>query len=145
MNQKNSVDVVPRDVVRVFENGYAKYAQTIRSRHIQVLADEPTSIGGADTGLSPYELMSAGLGACTSMTLRMYSERKKWDVGDITVDVRHKKVKDASGNDVDEFQRELSIGGSPSDEQRAKLLEIADKCPVHRTLHRVSAVKTDIV
>ena len=97
--------------------------------------------------MSPYGFLTAGLGACTSMTIRMYARRKKWPLDHISVDVCHDKVhaQDADAHTeakVDKFIRVIHLTGDLDDEQRAKLLEIADKCPVHRTLERSSVVDT---
>lgn len=112
------------------------------------LSDEPKSMGGGDTGPDPYELITAGLGACTSMTLRMYAERKKWPLDRVTVSLSHSKVHaddcvDCGPKDkIDLFTREIKIEGNLDDAQRQRLLEIADKCPVHRTLEAESKVVT---
>jgi len=116
----------------------------------QFVADEPTKVGGTDVGPSPYELLSAALASCTTMTLKMYATHKKWPMDSATATVWHEKIHAAdcedcaSGGDakVDVFERELKIEGDLSDEQRARLVEIADKCPVHRTLHGEVKVRT---
>ncbi|MGR3364962.1 MAG: OsmC family protein, partial [Maritimibacter harenae] len=116
-----------------------------------LLADEPADFGGTDRGLSPYGFLSAGLGACTSMTMRMYARRKGWPVTDIQVDVSHAKVhaKDAeegsASQKVDTFRREIRLSGDLTDEQRDRLIEIADKCPVHKTLHQGNRIITETV
>jgi putative redox protein len=124
-------------------------------RH-RLLADEPESIGGFDAGPSPYDFLGAALGACTSMTLRMYADRKSVPLDRVTVAVTHGKV---HANDcaecaengalsgrsgmIDRFERVITVAGDElTDEHRAKLLEIADKCPVHRTLESASAIVT---
>jgi uncharacterized OsmC-like protein len=124
-------------------------------RH-RLLADEPESIGGFDAGPSPYDLLGAALGACTSMTLRMYADRKAVPLDRVTVAVTHGKVHAddcvecgdnalLSGRSgmIDRFDRTITVDGDDlTDEQRAKLLEIADKCPVHRTLESASSIVT---
>ena len=105
-------------------------------------ADEPTSVGGSNLGPSPYGLLSAALASCTTMTLKMYASHKKLDLESVTVTVEHEKIHASDCSDcesadgkVDVFRRSLSVEGNLTDEQRQRLLEIADKCPVHRTLH----------
>ena len=109
----------------------------------RLVADEPLSVGGTNSGPTPYDYLAAALGACTSMTLRMYADRKKWPLETVTVKVRHQKVhaedskSDAEGGKarkLDHFERVIALNGSLDDEQRARLLEIANRCPVHRTL-----------
>ena len=100
--------------------------------------------------MTPYGFLSAGLGACTSMTIRMYARRKKWPLTHVAVDVCHDKVHrqdaEAEGTEkVDTWQRRIRLEGDLSDDQRARLLEIADKCPVHRTLERISHVETELI
>ena len=112
-------------------------------------ADEPKSVGGSETGPTPYGYLLAALGACTSMTLRMYADRKKLALKSVSVHLRHDKVHAAdseacetSGGKVDQITRELLLVGDLTVEQRQRLLEIADKCPVHKTLHSEVHVKT---
>ncbi len=135
--------------VTISENGQGRYAQDVTAGRHVLHADEPASVGGADTGPSPYELLAAALGACTSMTLRMYAERKGWALGRIVVKVRHARIYAADCADcetrdglVEEFVREILIAGPLDEEQRARLTEIADRCPVHRTLAAEVKVRT---
>ena len=136
--------------VLVRETGNGKFQQQVLSGAHRMLADEPMDYGGLDSGPSPYDYVSIGLGACTSMTLRMYAERKGWDVGQISVEIDHAKVhaKDCAdcgeGREgrIDRFERRINVAGELDDEAREKLLEIADKCPVHRTLEAGAAVVT---
>ncbi len=114
-----------------------------------MIADEPVSLGGTDMGPSPYDLLSAALASCTTMTLRMYAEHKGLDLSSITASVSHGKVHEKDCEDcenasakVDEFRRTLSFEGNVSDAQRERLLQIADRCPVHRTLHAEVKVRT---
>lgn len=141
----------PEGVIRITEadpNGFLNDISSGEGHHI--LADEPLAYGGTNQGLSPYGLLSAGLGACTSMTIRMYARHKNWPLEQVSVDVYHDKVhaQDADtgvGDKVDTWHRRISLKGHLSPDQRNRLLEIADKCPVHRTLERSSQVITEIV
>ncbi|MEP4249183.1 alpha/beta fold hydrolase [Tateyamaria sp.] len=140
----------PEGVVRSSEADPNGYLQDIThgTRH-HILADEPRAYGGTNQGLSPYGLLSAGLAACTSMTIRMYARRKKWPLAHVSVDVSHNKVhaQDAgtgSGDKIDEWKRRISLNGKLDDAQRARLLEIADRCPVHRSLEHSSKVVTEL-
>lgn len=114
-------------------------------------ADEPASMGGSDTGPDPYAWVAAGLGACTSITMRMYANRKQWPVDRFTVSVDHEKrhaedcVDCGPRDKIDVFTRSIEIEGDLDDEARARILEIADKCPVHRTLEKGSKVETRLV
>jgi putative redox protein len=139
----------PEGVVRVTEADREGFLQDITAgAHIHLRADEPLAYGGTNMGLSPYGLLSASLGACTSMTIRMYARRKDWPLEDVRVDVSHDKVhaQDAAHNSVgkiDIFRRVITLGGPDlNEDQRARLLEIADRCPVHRRLERTSKVET---
>ena len=110
-------------------------------------ADEPEAYGGTNKGMSPYGFLSAGLGACTSMTIRMYARRKGWPLKHVSVDISHDKVhaqdaEVATGLKIDTFRREIHLKGDLDAGQRQRLLEIADKCPVHRTLEAAARVET---
>ena len=139
---------VPEGVVRVSESDPNGFLQDVSSGpYHHILADEPRAYGGTDRGLSPYGLIAAGLGACTSMTIRMYARRKKWPLDHVHVDVTHNKVhaQQASAlneEKIDSFHRLITLTGDLDDDQRARLMEIADRCPVHRTLERRSQVTT---
>ncbi len=104
------------------------------------LADEPVEVGGLGSGPTPYDLVSAGLGACTAMTLRLYARRKGWPLARVRVCVGHARANDMSPPDA--FLRDVVIEGDLSAEQHAKLIEIAGRCPVHRTLERGARVQT---
>ena len=140
----------PEGVVRVSEADPDGFLQDINAgpRH-HTLADEPEAYGGTNRGMTPYGFLAAGLGACTSMTIRMYARRKKWPLAHVSVDVTHDKVhaQDAEAGDAkaDHFFRKIQLEGDLDDDQREKLLEIADKCPVHRTLEKNAVVKTELV
>jgi putative redox protein len=125
----------------VVRGSAAAFAQEIHMGPHRIRADEPASAGGTDTGPSPYDLLLAALGACTSMTMGMYAWRKGWPLEEITVHLRHSKIHatdcaecETKEGMLDRIERDIQLGGSLSDEQRSKLLEIANKCPVHRTL-----------
>jgi putative redox protein len=117
----------------------AGYAQTVRAGRHSLSADEPTERGGTDTGPAPYELVLAGLGACTAITLRMYAARKGWELGHVRVLTR--MFKDDSG---DRIEREIRIDAPLDDDKRAKLLEIADKTPVTKTMRAGASITTTI-
>jgi len=114
-----------------------------------LFADEPVSVGGADTGPSPYDLLSAALASCTSMTLKMYASLKKITLRSVTVAVRHDRVHaedckdcDSAAGKIDEFQRVVTLDGDLSHEQQQRLLESADRCPVHKTLSNEIKIRT---
>ena len=138
----------PEGVVRVSEADPRGFLQDVTSGpHHHALADEPASYGGTDRGMSPYGFLAAGLGACTSMTIRMYARRKGWPLDHVGVDVTHDKVhaQDAASageEKIDRFTRVIRLEGDLDAERRARLLEIADRCPVHRTLERHSRIDT---
>ncbi len=120
----------------------------IHDRH-RLRADEPTKVGGEDTGPSPYDLLSAALAACTTMTLQMYAARKGWPLEHAVAHVKHAKVHAADCEEcettsgrVDRFERTLELVGPLSEEQRVRLRGIADRCPVHRTLHAEVEIST---
>ncbi len=134
--------------VRLGEEGFTT---EIMVRQHGLVADEPESIGGNDFGPSPYELVAAGLGACTAMTVQMYARRKKWPVQEVIVNLEHYKdyaedmrQVEAPGSKIDYFERIVEFVGDLTDKQRQRLLEIANKCPVHRTLHGDIEVKTSL-
>ncbi len=142
----------PEGQVSVAETHAGKFQAEIVSGAHRFLADEPVSYGGLDTGPSPYDLLSSALGACTTMTLRMYADHKKVDLDRVAVHVRHGKVhaKDCAeceGREgrVDRFERDLVIEGEVDDETRKRLTEIADKCPVHNTLEKSSVIVTRLL
>jgi len=125
--------------------GFGKFQAEIAVRGGTILADEPAEVGGGGTGPTPYELLSAALAACTAMTLRLYADRKGWTLPPFNVAVAHSIVP-GSGDERprDHFERRIELEAPLDDERRAKLLEIADKCPVHRTLERGFTVSTVI-
>ncbi len=123
------------------------YTSEILTPFHHLLADEPESVGGQNLGPTPYDLLMASLGACTAMTLKMYANRKGWDLEEINVFLNHEKVhqkdaEDAKDGKLSKFTRYLEIKGELTEEMKEKLLEIADKCPVHKTLHEPILVET---
>lgn len=128
------------NTVIISETGNGPYAELVTAGHHVVEADEPQSSGGDDSGISPYEFLMAGLGTCTAMTLRMYATRNRWPVDKITIEVTHEKVSAADGNRVDRFERAIRLTGELTEDQRARLMAIAEKCPVSQTLQRPSLV-----
>jgi uncharacterized OsmC-like protein/fermentation-respiration switch protein FrsA (DUF1100 family) len=141
----------PRRVV-VQETRLGKFQQTITAGPHHLVADEPIAAGGQDTGPGPYDLLIAGLGACTSMTMRMYADRKALPLDRVTVTLKHSKIhaKDCEECEtregmLDQIERDISIEGALDAEQRQRLMEIADKCPVHRTLHSEIRIVTKAV
>ena len=141
----------PEGIVRTCEADANGFLQDIHSGpNHHTLADEPLAYGGTNKGMTPYGFLSAGLGACTSMTIRMYARRKGWPLDHVSVDVNHSKVhaQDAaleSKDKIDTWTRKIKLTGSLSHEQRQRLLEIADRCPVHRTLEKSSEVVTELM
>lgn len=139
----------PEGRVMVAENGRGPFGNTIRiGRHL-LLADEPVAMGGQDAGPAPYDWLLAGLGACTAMTIRMYADRKGWPLRKVTVGLGHAKVHakdcaecEAHEGKVDVIDRDITLDGPLDESQHAKLMEIADKCPVHRTLHSKIIIRT---
>ncbi len=142
----------PEGIVRSIEADPKGFLQDITSGPLHhTLADEPVTYGGSNKGMTPYQFMSAGLAACTSMTIRMYARRKRWPLDHVFVDVTHDKVHaqdcdtcEATVGKVDQFKRVVHLVGPLDNTQRQKLLEIADKCPVHRTLEGEISVLTKL-
>lgn len=141
----------PIEHVRVSETGAGRFQNAVQAGRHRLFADEPEELGGDDTGPSPYDFLAAALGTCTTMTLRIYAERKKIDLGRVSVDVSHQKVHrkdseaDATGGKpqrIDQFERVITVEGNLDEALREKVVEIANKCPVHRTLENSSRVET---
>ena len=127
--------------VKVTETREGKFTQSIVAGKHRLRADEPVEAGGTDSGPSPYDLLLAALGACTSMTIRMYADFKQIPLNRVTVELEHRKVHaqdcaecETKEGRIDRIDREISLDGPIDQAQRARLLEIANKCPVHRTL-----------
>jgi len=135
---------VPIRNVNVGESGLGTFGQIVVSgRHIMG-ADESESAGGRDTGPDPYDYLCIALGACTSMTIRLYVERKKWPLRRVSVTVTHDRVAGDGGKQVDRFSRLIVLEGDLDAEQRDRVLEIANKCPVHNTLISGSRVESEL-
>ncbi|MDX1418705.1 MAG: alpha/beta fold hydrolase [Rubricoccaceae bacterium] len=126
------------------------FRTALLARGFALVADEPSSVGGTESGPTPYDYLSAALAACTSMTLRMYADRKGWPLETVTVRVAHARVHaqdcatcETEEGHVDQLTRQVEVTGALDPEQRARLIEIADRCPVHRTLHGEVHVQTE--
>jgi putative redox protein len=114
-------------------------------------ADEPISFGGNDYGPSPYELVSAGLSACTAMTIQMYAKRKEWNLDNVQVHTSYSKSHaqdckncESDNAKLDTFKREITVSGTLNDKQKSRIMQIADKCPVHKTLHSTVQIITEL-
>ena len=146
---EEAADMTPDVMVR--ETGAGKFQNLVTVGTHHLIADEPEGVGGLDTGPSPYDLLAAALGACTTMTLRMYAERKGLPLDRVLCTVRHEKVHERDMERMmdderarpDVFTRTITLEGDLTPERRARLLEIADRCPVHRTLERGASVRTE--
>ena len=119
----------------------AGFAQEIAAGRHPLTADEPISVGGTDTGPTPYDFLLAAIGSCTSMTVAMYARRKRWPLEAVTIKLRHSRIHAADceacetkEGRLDHIDRTVELTGVLSEDQRARLLDIANKCPVHRTL-----------
>lgn len=144
-------DISTREDVVALLPADERFTTAIIAGGHRMQADEPKSFGGNDFGPSPYGFLSSGLAACTAMTLRLYADRKGWDLGDVAVHVSHSKTHaadcsdcEAGGSKIDKFVRRIEFSAQLTAEQHGRLLEIADKCPVHRTLEATSQVETTI-
>jgi len=127
----------------------AGFAQEIEIGSHELFADEPVSYGGTDTGASPYDLILAALGSCTSMTIGLYARKRSWPLEKITVSLTHSKIHAKDCDDcetkdgrIDRIEMEIHLEGALSEEQRAKLMEIAGKCPIHQTLTHEINIRT---
>jgi len=136
--------------VVVEETGRNLFQQAIAAGPHRLYADEPADFGGGDTGPGPYDLLTAALGACTAMTIRMYARQKQWPLARVRVSLEHDKIHaqdcadcETKAGKVDRIERRIRLDGELDEAQRAKLMEIADKCPVHRTLHSEIVVVTE--
>ncbi len=141
------VRAVPREIV---VHGSAKgFAQEITAANHRLVADEPQTVGGTDTGPTPYDLIAAALGACTSMTVSLYARRKQWALETVTVKLSHSRVHaadcancEAKDGLLDRLEVEVELHGNLDEEQRQRLLQIANQCPVHKTLTSKIDIRT---
>ena len=129
----------PEGVIEVSETGVGRFQQSLQLGRHHLIADEPEQVGGMDSGPGPYELLLASLGACTSMTIRLYAARKSIPLVHVSVRLSHTRqhAEDAQGEPMQALERitrAIRLEGDLSDEDRARLMQIADRCPVHRTL-----------
>ncbi|WAJ46233.1 OsmC family protein [Mycobacterium sp. Aquia_216] len=139
-NQGDHVGTSPEGTVTVTEAGSGTYTQQITAGQHRLVADEPQPVGD-DAGPTPYDLLLAALGACTSMTVRMYAERKGWPLEGVRVTLRHSRIHaqdcaecETKTGWIDHIDRHIEFAGNLDDTQRQRLLLIADRCPVHQTL-----------
>jgi putative redox protein len=139
----------PADNRIVVHTGRQGFRTDINANGHSLVADEPVSVGGTNAGPTPYDYLVTGLGACTSMTLRMYADHKQWPLEEVKVTLRHQKIYaedceecEAKDTKIDQIEREIQLIGDLDEGQRQRLLEIADKCPVHKTLHSELRVRT---
>jgi uncharacterized OsmC-like protein len=143
-------DQLTHNAPHVIARGSASgFAQEIEIGPHRLTADEPVASGGTNTGASPYDLLLAALGSCTSMTISLYARRKHWPLENVEVFLWHSKIHAADCAEcetregrIDRIEREIKLTGALAAEQRSKLIEIADKCPVHRTLTSEINIKT---
>jgi putative redox protein len=137
--------------VSVAETGAGTYTQEITVGQHRLIADEPRPIGD-DAGPTPYDLLLAGLGACTSMTVRMYANKKGWPLERVRVTLRHSRIHaddcascETTKGFIDHIDRDIELTGDLDDAQRDRLLQIAERCPVHQTLHSEIDVATTLL
>jgi putative redox protein len=135
--------------ISVVESGEGKFTEHLLDGRHRLIADEPVAAGGEDRGPGPYELLLMALGACTTMTLRLYADRKRWPLERVSVRLRHAKIYAQDCADcetkqgmLDRIERVIALEGALDPVQRQRLLEIADMCPVHRTLTSEIKIET---
>jgi uncharacterized OsmC-like protein len=147
-----AAQTLPDGVVEVSETRAGKFAQRVRAGRHSLLADEPVVVGGDDSGPGPYDYLLAALGACTSMTMRLYAERKGIDADRFSVRLSHHRIHaedcadcETKDRDIAEITRDITIEGDVPEAARARLMEIADKCPVHQTLTHEIKIRSRLV
>ena len=118
----------------VSENGLGPYQQMVCAGRHRLIADEPVALGGSDAGPTPFDFLLASLGACTSITLRMYAERKHLPLAGVSVELMHDRIEVDGHGKIDRISRTITLAGDLTGEQRGKLLAIANKCPMYRVL-----------
>ena len=143
-------DAASEGTVTVAETGTGTYTQQITAAHHELVADEPQPIS-ADAGPTPYDLLLAALGACTSMTVRMYANRKAWPLEHVRVTLRHSRIHaedcaecETTRGWIDHIDRDIELAGNLDDTQRERLLHIANRCPVHQTLTSEVHISTSL-
>ena len=148
LNVETELNTEKQTVVRI---GRTKYSTEIVARNHSILADEPKKYGGKDSGLTPYELLMASLGSCTAITLRMYADRKKWDLDEVLVHLEHSKQHaedslscEESPAKIDKFVRTIELVGNLTFDERMRLIQIANRCPVHKTLENEIEIETSL-
>jgi len=131
--------------VTVSETGKGTFTQEVVAGKHTLTTDEPEDMGGNDDGPNPYDMLLGALGSCTSMTLRMYANQKQWPLEKVSVTLTHHKETGADNKKVDVITRDIKLEGPLDDTQRARLLEIANKCPIHRTLESTPTIISALV
>jgi putative redox protein len=149
MNERPTIDSGSEPGQAVVHGSTTGFAQEITIGEHRLGADEPKSLGGTDTGPSPYDLLISALGACTSMTVSLYARRKQWPLEAVTVRLRHSKVHaldcadcETKEGKLDRIECDVELHGDLTEEQRKRLLDIANKCPVHKTLTSEIDIRT---
>lgn len=140
-----------KKIVHIHLPAEDKFTTTLNAGSHQLAADEPESAGGKNKGPDPYDYLLMSLGSCTVMTIKMYARRKEWPLGNLYMELRHHKQHiedckncDNPGSKIDTIEKEIVVEGDLTDEQLDKILEIADKCPVHRTLSSDISIDSSI-